>query len=194
MPHNRLLVKEEIATYAETLFSAASAASAEGQERVLTVRDQLEQVVFLYRGNADLRDAFDEIAYTAEQRRTIAQGVFEGFDPLLASVLSVMAERQDFSELSQINNAFAALIDERLGLAVVDVTTVVELDDELRTLISEKVAADLGKSVVLREHVDPSILGGIIMSTQGKRIDASIVSKLEQARTVLSESNDGGEC
>ena len=145
-------------------------------------------------GNADLRDAFDEIAYTAEQRRTIAQGVFEGFDPLLASVLSVMAERQDFSELSQINNAFAALIDERLGLAVVDVTTVVELDDELRTLISEKVAADLGKSVVLREHVDPSILGGIIMSTQGKRIDASIVSKLEQARTVLSESNDGGEC
>ena len=171
MPHNRLLVKEEIATYAETLFSAASA---EGQERVLAVRDQLEQVVFLYRGNADLRDAFDEIAYTAEQRRTIAQGVFEGFDPLLASVLSVMAERQDFSELSQ--------------------TTVVELDDELRTLISEKVAADLGKSVVLREHVDPSILGGIIMSTQGKRIDASIVSKLEQARTVLSESNDGGEC
>ena len=140
------------------------------------------------------QDAFDEIAYTAEQRRTIAQGVFEGFDPLLASVLSVMAERQDFSELSQINNAFAALIDERLGLAVVDVTTVVELDDELRTLISEKVAADLGKSVVLREHVDPSILGGIIMSTQGKRIDASIVSKLEQARTVLSESNDGGEC
>ena len=120
--------------------------------------------------------------------------MFEGFDPLLASVLSVMAERQDFSELSQINNAFAALIDERLGLAVVDVTTVVELDDELRTLISEKVAADLGKSVVLREHVDPSILGGIIMSTQGKRIDASIVSKLEQARTVLSESNDGGEC
>lgn len=191
MPHNRLLVKEEIATYAETLFSAASA---EDQERVLAVRDQLEQVVFLYRGNADLRDAFDEIAYTAEQRRTIAQGVFEGFDPLLASVLSVMAERQDFSELSQINNAFAALIDERLGLAVVDVTTVVELDDELRTLISEKVAADLGKSVVLREHVDPSILGGIIMSTQGKRIDASIVSKLEQARTVLSESNDGGEC
>lgn len=191
MPHNRLLVKEEIATYAEALFSAASA---EGQERVLAVRDQLEQVVFLYRGNADLRDAFDEIAYTAEQRRTIAQGVFEGFDPLLASVLSVMAERQDFSELSQINNAFAALIDERLGLAVVDVTTVVELDDELRTLISEKVAADLGKSVVLREHVDPSILGGIIMSTQGKRIDASIVSKLEQARTVLSESNDGGEC
>ena len=191
MPHNRLLVKEEIVTYAETLFSAASA---EGQERVLTVRDQLEQVVFLYRGNADLRDAFDEIAYTAEQRRTIAQGVFEGFDPLLASVLSVMAERQDFSELSQINNAFAALIDERLGLAVVDVKTVVELDDELRTLISEKVAADLGKSVVLREHVDPSILGGIIMSTQGKRIDASIVSKLEQARTVLSESNDGGEC
>lgn len=191
MPSNRLLVKEEIATYAETLFSAASA---EGQERVLIVRDQLERVLFLYRGNADLRDALDAKAYTPEQRHSMAQGVFEGLDPLLVSVLSVMAERENFSELSQINAAYGALIDEKLGVAVVDVTTVVELDDELRALIVEKVSADLGKSVVLREHVDPSILGGIILSTQGKRIDASVVSKLEDARNVLSESNDGGEC
>ena len=38
------------------------------------------------------------------------------------------------------------------------------------------------------------ILGGIIMSTNGKRIDASVASELEHARIVLKEENDGGEC
>ncbi len=82
------------------------------------MRDQLEQDVFLYRGNADLRDAFDEIAYTAEQRRTIAQGVFEGFDPLLASVLSVMAERQAIERVADVVAQDGVSARSGVGIAV----------------------------------------------------------------------------
>ena len=91
-------------------------------------------------------------------------------------------------------NAYRNAAEEKLGVAVVDVTTVVALDDHLREVITEKLSADLGKKVVLREHIDASILGGIIMSTNGKRIDASVASELEHARIVLKEENDGGEC
>ena len=58
MPTNRLLVKEEIATYAGMLLDAAF--SEGGQERVLDVRDQLETVFSLYRGNTDLREALTD--------------------------------------------------------------------------------------------------------------------------------------
>ena len=79
-------------------------------------------------------------------------------------------------------------------MSIVDVVTAVALDDELRGIITEKLSKDLGKPVVLCETVDKSILGGIIMSTNGKRIDASISSKLEGTRALLKENNDGGEC
>ena len=191
MPTNRLLVKEEIATYAGMLLDAAF--SEGGQERVLDVRDQLETVFSLYRGNTDLREALTDPAYSPEQRGRLAANVFEGIDPLVNSVITVMAERNNLGELSQVVSAFYETSEEKLGVCVV-VTTVVALDDELRSVITEKLSKDLGKKVVLREHIDTSILGGIIMSTHGKRIDASIASQLEHTRNVLTESNDGGEC
>ena len=73
------------------------------------------------------------------------------------------------------------------------VTTAVELTESLRESITKKLAADLGKGVVLREKVDPAIIGGIVFSTHGQRIDASIASQLENARGVLSTAHTGGE-
>ena len=192
MPTNRLLVKEEVATYAGMLLDAAY--NAGGQERVLEVRDQLEQVLSIYRGNADLRDALANPALLPEQRHQLAEGVFEGVDPLIRSVIAVMAERENLGQLSQVVSTYRDASEEKLGVCVVDVTTVVELDDELRKVIIEKLFRYLGKNVVLREHIDKSILGGIIMSTHGKRIDASVASQLERTRNVLTETNDGGEC
>ncbi len=191
MPTNRLVVKETVDTYASVLLDAANAAG--GQDAVLEVRDQLEVVTKALRSNVDLEVALAEEAYTPEQRETLVRNVFAGMNPALVETLLVMAERDDLGLAGRIYRAYDEQIEEKLGVAVVDVTTVVELDDALRETISNKAAQDLGKQVVLREHVDKSILGGIIMSVSGRRIDASIATQLDTARTVL-KTTDGGEC
>ena len=191
MPTNRLVVKETVDTYASVLLDAANAAG--GQDTVLEVRDQLEVVTKALRSNVDLEVALAEETYTPEQRETLVRNVFAGMNPALVETLLVMAERDDLGLAGRIYRAYDEQIEEKLGVAVVDVTTVVELDDALRETISNKAAQDLGKQVVLREHVDKSILGGIIMSVSGRRIDASIATQLDTARTVL-KTTDGGEC
>ena len=105
-----------------------------------------------------------------------------------------MAEREDFALLSRVWASYGEQLERKLNVTVVDVTTVVELDDRLREVITKKAEADLGTNVVLREHIDKSLLGGILMSANGKRIDASVLSQLESARNVLKLSTDGGEC
>ena len=74
-----------------------------------------------------------------------------------------------------------------------DVTTAVPLDDHLRDVISKKLSADLGHGVRLNESVDASILGGFIISTHGKRMDASVKTQLNHARQVLKTASTGGE-
>lgn len=192
MPTNRLVIKEEVATYASVLLDAA--AEAGGQDAVLEVRDQAEQIVGFMRSNMDLSGALEDTGYTAEQRNEIARSVFVAFDPVLVDVLAVMAERGDIALFSRVLKSYEEQIESKLNIAVVDVTTVVPLDDGLREVIKKKAEADLGTEVVLREHIDKSILGGIIMSANGKRIDASVLSQLESARSVLKLSTDGGEC
>ena len=119
----------------------------------------------------------------------MARGVFADLNPVLAEVLAVMAERGDFALLSRVWASYQEQLERKLDVTVVDVTTVVPLDDHLREVIVKKTEADLGTKVVLREQIDPSIIGGVLLTANGQRIDASVVSQLERARNVLKEQN-----
>ena len=192
MPNNRLITKEKIAAYASVLLDAANTSG--GQDAVLEVREQAEKIVSVMRTNVDLSGALEDAAYTPEQRAQIARAAFAQCNPAFTEVLAVMAERGDFALLSRVWESYGEQVERKLNVTVVDVTTVVPLDDHLREVITKKSEADLGTKVVLRESIDKSLIGGILMSANGKRIDASMTSQLEAARNVLKHSTDGGEC
>ena len=186
MPTNRQILKEKVATYASVLLDGAYEAG--GQDAVLEVRDQAERILRIARSNMDLSDALEDSSYTPEQRGQLVRNLFASSNPVLVDVLAVMAEREDFALLSRVWASYGEQLERKLNV------TVVELDDRLREVITKKAEADLGTNVVLREHIDKSLLGGILMSANGKRIDASVLSQLESARNVLKLSTDGGEC
>ena len=193
MPTNRQVTKEKIDTYAQVLLDAAYEAG--GMDTVLQVRDEAEAIVRIMRSNMDLSEALKDSSYTSEQRNELARNVFAQAHPVLVDVLAVMAERGDSALLSRVWVSYGKALESKLNVTVVDVTTVVELDDHLREVIVKKTEADLGTKVVLREHIDKSLIGGILMSANGRRIDASVLSQLESARNVLKQQpKDGGEC
>jgi F-type H+-transporting ATPase subunit delta len=189
---NRHVINEEIAAYANAALSGAF--STGGRDAVVEVRNQLIQILDVMSTNIKLRLTLDDEAYTPEQRSEIARNIFQGYNPILVEVLMVMASRGDVEKLRRVYTDYEQLIVSKLDFNVVDVTTVVDLDDNLRTVIKNKVEADLGRDCVLVEHKDPSIMGGIIMSTMGNYIDASVRSQFDKARIVLKEKTDGGEC
>ena len=104
MPNNRLIVKEQIATYANVLFDSAQQLG--GQDAVLAVREQLKQTLRAMRTSADLREALKDPAYTSEQRAQIARGMFGECNEALVGVLAVMAERGEADMLSRVADAY----------------------------------------------------------------------------------------
>jgi len=188
MPTSRSLAKQVVRTYAEVLYEASAA---DGSVDVVSA--QLEAVLRLVRSHAPLRDAMSDDSVPAEKRADSVRTVLAGLNPALIGSVAVMVERGDFDLLPSVVDAFADVAEEKRGVVAVDVTTAVELSDALRGSIKAKLAADMGKEVVLRESIDPSIIGGIVISTHGHRIDASIASQLENARQVLSTAPTGGE-
>jgi F-type H+-transporting ATPase subunit delta len=181
MPTDRTLTRKASAVYAEVLLDAAKAA-----DSILAVSEQLGAVQKAVIGNIELRNTLSDHAIPLESRRAIAAEVFAGFSAALLEVLAVVIERGDLMLLPRINEAYLYAAEKELGATIIDVTTVVELNDALRSQLQEKYAASMGTNVILREHIDPSIVGGIILSSHGRRIDASVVSQLQSARAVLS--------
>ena len=192
MPNNRHLEQGKVLTYASFLLDSAYKAG--GQDAVLEVRDQFESIVKIVRSNMDLAGALSDTSAKPAQRASIARGVFATCNQILTETLAVMAQRGDMDLINRIYASFAEQLERKLNVVVVDVTTVVPLDDHLREVITNKVEADLGTKIVLRERIDTSLLGGILITADGRRIDASVASKLEAARAALKQTTDGGEC
>ena len=185
---DRLLIKREIETYARTLHEKSKEKDLvfESVVEIETVRDIIDE-------NPALRAALDDETLPEGARSAILAEVFSGYPGPLVEILSVMAERGDMYLLHRVIERQQELAEEVFGIVVLEVTTAVELDDALREAIKSKYAAYFGKEVMLRENVDPSIVGGIILGAHGKRIDASTATKLEQLRVALSSVKTGGE-
>ena len=108
--------------------------------------------------------------------------------PEVLSVLSQMAANGDLDKLPEVLELYSDMVDGDQQTVGVHVTTAVPLDAELRALITQKCELDLGCNVFLIEHVDPSIIGGLVLSARGKRRDASVRHQLEQARKVMTQN------
>lgn len=123
--------------------------------------------------------------------------VYENLAPLVAqaeaspevlAMLATMAEQGDLEHLPEVLDLYRGMVDEEKEVVGVHVTTAVPLDDALRDMIKQKCESDLEARVFLIEHVDPTIIGGIILSARGQRRDASVRMQLETARKVMTHN------
>jgi F-type H+-transporting ATPase subunit delta len=178
------VVKAKAAVYAQVLLETAVE---QGTTKVLALTSEFDRLLKTVRGSIELRNALTDTGIPANARRAIAAEVFAGFDPSLLEVFSVMIEREELDVLGRANAIFLEKAEQALKAVIIDVATVVALDDRLRKQIVDKYSTELGSGVLLREHIDPSLVGGIVLSLHGKRIDASVLSQLESARLVLSK-------
>ncbi|HET6747386.1 MAG TPA: F0F1 ATP synthase subunit delta [Candidatus Saccharimonadales bacterium] len=62
------------------------------------------------------------------------------------------------------------------GVVIADVTSAYPLSETLKNNIKELVG---GKQLILRETVDPAVLGGIRLTTPGERLDATLKRKIQ---------------
>lgn len=68
---------------------------------------------------------------------------------------------------------------EASGVVLADVTTAETLSDEMTAQIKALTGAT---SLEIREHIDPSVLGGIRIETPTKQLDATFAHRLSQLR------------
>ena len=186
MKANRLVVNGKIEAYTSALVDNVYAGY--GTEGLLEVRNQMRLVVRQLRSNPKFLQLVKEQKATPEQMNSIVRGVLEGCNPVFVEVSALMGENRDMQLISRVLHEYDRQIAEKHNLVVVDVRTAVELDDHLRQKIIDKVKNELGKDALLNETIDKDMLGGIVMTVQGKRIDASARAQLNRARIDLKKN------
>jgi len=184
------MTTSEIAeTYARVLFDLATVA-----DSVDTTGEGINSVAETIRGHMDLREALIDAQVTAEKKRDVLRDIFgESASPEVLAIVTLAVDRGHTESLGQIASEFTAIAEKERGIVVADVTTAIALDDATRASIIKKLSAALDRPVTLRERVDESIVGGIVIEVAGRVLDGSMSSQLDTMRSVLSSSPQGGE-
>ena len=84
-----------------------------------------------------------------------------------------------------------AVLQERLaeerGEVTAEVTTAKKLTKAQADKLAKTLKAQVGKTITIKETVDESIIGGLIVKVGSKMIDTSIASKLNALQNTMKE-------
>ncbi len=101
------------------------------------------------------------------------------------NLLCVLAERGRFSCFDGITKHFRAMYNEHFKIAEIIVTTSEPLSDAMRDKITAKMSEITGKSISIREKLDPAIIGGIVIDYGSTRYDGSVRARLNALKSEL---------
>ena len=108
-----------------------------------------------------------------------------GVSDLSRKLVLLLAQKRRLFALADIIRAFEQLLARHRGEVAAEVTTARELSPaetaELRRVLKDK----LGREPRLTTHVDPKLLGGLVLKVGSRMIDSSLRAKLDGLRAAM---------
>jgi F-type H+-transporting ATPase subunit delta len=145
---------------------------------------QLGRIAAIVQNSIAQRALAGPAGSVADKRRAV-EALAGPLSREITALVAILLDRKRIELVPALAEAFAQRLREHRGIELANVTTAVELGDAERSLVSERIARQVGKTVELRTKVDPDIIGGVIVRVGDQLYDASVRSKLEILRRRL---------
>jgi F-type H+-transporting ATPase subunit delta len=172
-----------VSTYAEALFEAAL-----DREELEGVLDDLKEFVEALHESEELRHFFYGGQIPEREKRRAIDALTEGMALSTRNFLKVLSDNGREEILEDVLVRYEDLVKEHLRRVEVEVTTAVDLSDEVIERIKERLAGLLeGREVILHTSVDPDILGGAVFRFGGRMVDGSVRGQLASLREEMLE-------
>jgi ATP synthase F1 delta subunit len=173
---------QEIArVYARSLFEVA-----QQQHNLDLVREQLGEFADALERERELAVFFFSPYFSTEEKKDGLHRTVRDADPILINFLELLVEKHRMPVSFRIRREFDALWEEANRLLPVQVTSAIELGESTVQEIGRRIGERTGRKVELTKHVEPDILGGIVVRVGNSILDASIRNRLEQLRKQVS--------
>lgn len=152
-------------------------------ETVLAEVAAFDQVI----QSTDLQAFLVDVAYSDDKKHQVIESLQNASSDIFKNFLTILVKNQRMALLPVIIKEIRHQADSLFKISDVDVTSAIALSDaqlsKLETTIKSKF--DLNE-VTIKNTVDTSILGGVIINARGKIIDASIKSQLTKiAKSII---------
>ena len=136
----------------------------------------------------ELRSVLRNPQIDARTKANVLQDLLGDADELVRHFLLVTAEKGRIGDIEEIAREFERLVARQERRIAVDLTTAYELSDEEADALIRQIEEASGRKVEATRHVDPSLIGGLLLQAGSLRLDASVRGRLNRLRRELVPS------
>lgn len=155
--------------YAEALFETGKVFAAD-----------LNTVLEVMKTSADFMNIMSNPAIDLNVKYSILDEIFKNkIDEKVLQFVKILTEKNRISELEEILTAYNERVNEAEGIKPVEITSAIELSEDFKTRITNKLTEKLGKTIIPEWKTDKEIISGLVFKIGDDIVDASLLNKVE---------------
>ncbi|HSK70367.1 MAG TPA: ATP synthase F1 subunit delta [Pyrinomonadaceae bacterium] len=152
-----------------------------------TVLTELKTWESMFGDGSNLFQVFGNPSIAHLSKEKVLENLIERAKPnrTTANFLRVLLRNNRLTELSEINERFISVLDERSGLISAEVTSARPLGEAEKAEIRASLEKLTRKKVNLNYKIDEKIIGGVVTRVGSTVYDGSVKTQLENLREEL---------
>jgi F-type H+-transporting ATPase subunit delta len=160
--------------YAQSLLEAAKAAN-----RLERVRDEFDDFAEAVSGSPELADLLRNPQIERRAKRDVLESALGEADEIFRNFVRLVAEKNRIGELEEIHAEWERLLAAEARVLAVELTTAIQLSDDEAAEIVGRIEQAAGRRVEATRHVDPELIGGLVLQAGSLRLDGSVRGRLQ---------------
>ncbi len=170
--------------YASALFALALEGKA-----IDKVQKDLDDFAGMIDQSADLQRLISSPVFSADEQADAVAALTSRakITGLTANFLGLVAENRRLFAVRGMITAFRDLVADHRGEVTADVTSATMLTAVQVKSLNTVLNSAVGKKVQIAQHVDPAILGGMIVKVGSRMVDTTLRTKLDNLKFAMKE-------
>lgn len=149
-------------------------------------KDQIEKILSLMDENPDISLFFRAVKISKEEKKKFIDDTFGKIaDRDVANFMKLIIDKGRAFWMKDILKEYVSLANEELGIVTGTVVSARPLSEEDLNRITKALENDSDKTVILKNHIDPSVIAGIKVIVGSRVTDITMKTKIEDMREAL---------
>lgn len=169
--------------YARALFELALE-----ENQIDEIGEELEAIVKILDMDKMYYEFFVTPLVSKKEKIALVENAFGGkLSKSVENFFKVLVENGRSNHINGIYSQFRKMHMEYLNMVEAFAYTVIPMTDIQSKKLTEKLENETGKKVILKNIIEPEILGGMKIKIGEKEIDATVLNRLKNLGTAISK-------
>lgn len=170
------------AEYGKALFLLALEENKDEQ-----IFEEVKSLSKIFKENNDYVIILDSPAVMLDEKLSLIDSSLKDCDEYVKNFVKMLCEKHSVFQFEDCVKAYSKEYDKHHNIIRSVVISAVKLSDTQLEKMKLALEKKSGKTVFLENEIDPSLIGGVVLRTEGKQFDGSIKGRLDSMKRSIED-------